>query len=102
MTHGEKRELFTFSLSMLLLYMRGQGYRPRVKYVTRGNNWGDSLHPWGLAADIDLFDKDGQYLELTEDHAQFGAVWESLHPLNSWGGHFDDGNHYSVQHEGLK
>jgi len=53
-----------------------------------------SKHHDGLAADLNLY-KDGIWLSKTEDHRIFGEYWESLDPRCSWGGHFNDGNHYS-------
>jgi hypothetical protein len=60
-----------------------------------------SVHKLKLANDINLF-KDGMYLTKTEDHKVFGEYWESLHPLCRWGGRWNDGNHYSLEHEGKK
>ena len=108
MTHGEKRELFTISLAKLLLYMHEQGYRPRLARVldnyryTPDGAWDASLHPWGLAADVDLFDAEGNYLRHTIQHKEFGQYWEAMGELHTWGGHFDDGNHYSITHNGIK
>jgi hypothetical protein len=62
----------------------------------------NSLHKLKLAIDIDLFDKDLNYLQETEDHRIFGEYWESLHPDCSWGGHFNDGNHYSIKYRGKR
>jgi len=45
-----------------------------------------------LAIDLNLF-KDGEYLTDTEDHRFLGEFWESLG--GTWGGRWDDGNHYS-------
>jgi len=76
-----------------------------------GNNNGivGSLHELGLAADINLF-KDGMYLTTSDHHKPLGEHWKSLHPLCSWGGDFKDkkgnskpdGNHYSIEHGGIK
>ena len=52
-------------------------------------------------ADLNLF-KDGVYLTSDKDHEPFGIYWESLHPLCRWGGRFKDGNHYSIEHQGVK
>jgi len=51
--------------------------------------------------DFNLF-KDGVFLQGTEDHRPLGEYWESLDPLCRWGGRFNDGNHYSIEHEGIK
>ena len=55
----------------------------------------NSNHTRCLAFDLNLF-KDGKYLTKTEDHRELGLWWETLHPLARWGGHFNDGNHYSL------
>jgi len=54
-----------------------------------------------LAVDLELF-KDGAYLTKTEDHKALGEYWKTLHELCRWGGDFDDGNHYSLTHGGMK
>ncbi len=61
----------------------------------------NSLHCIRLAIDLHLF-HGSKYLDKTEDHAPLGSFWESLHPLCSWGGRFQDGNHYSVMHGGIR
>ena len=69
---------------------------------TYGDAWANSGHKKNsfhykrLAIDINLF-KDDMYLTKTEDHAELGKFWKSLHPDCTWGGDFEDpdGNHYS-------
>lgn len=58
-----------------------------------------SLHEVSLAVDLNLF-KDGRYLASTEDHRTLGEYWESIG--GTWGGRFNDGNHYSLEHNGVK
>lgn len=58
-----------------------------------------SLHPDKLAIDLNLF-KDGHYLSSTEAHRPLGEWWESIG--GTWGGRFNDGNHYSLEHRGVK
>ena len=101
MTLGEKRVLFTRLIIKLLAYMFEDGMQPMLgkdglKHMK------NSLHYDGLAQDIDLLDKDGNYMDKTEDHAKYGAYWKSLDPLCAWGGDFGDGNHYSVMDGGRK
>lgn len=60
-----------------------------------------SCHKGKLAIDLNLF-KDGQYLQNTEAHKPLGEWWEQQHPDACWGGRFEDGNHYSFTHEGMK
>ena len=59
-----------------------------------------SAHIHSLAIDLNLF-RNGVYLAKTEDHAPFGAYWETLAPDCRWGGRFQDGNHYSIEHGGV-
>lgn len=61
-----------------------------------------SLHRIRLAGDYGLFSLAGEYLTRSEEYAELGSYWESLHQLAYWGGHFGDGNHLSVRHQGRK
>jgi len=58
-----------------------------------------SLHESKLAIDLNLF-RDGKYLAQTHDHEPLGLYWESIG--GAWGGRFNDGNHYSLEHNGVK
>ena len=58
-----------------------------------------SLHTQRLAVDFNLF-KDGKYLTASSDHKPLGEYWESIG--GTWGGWFNDGNHYSLEHNGVK
>lgn len=60
-----------------------------------------SCHKVRLAIDLNLF-KDGKFLGTTNDHLLLGEWWEKQHPLCRWGGRFNDGNHYSMEWEGMK
>jgi hypothetical protein len=64
-----------------------------------------SLHTLKLAIDINLF-RDGVYLTTSEAHRQLGTYWESLSNgkdfTTNWGGHWGDGNHYSIGHGNKK
>ena len=96
----EKQQLFSECIAKLITEMYARGFK-----VTCGDFWAkprsplehkkDSQHYVRMAGDLNLF-KDGVWLDKTEDHAQFGAFWESLHPSCRWGGHYRDGNHYEV------
>jgi hypothetical protein len=81
----------------------GDAYRdPRVfgpMGVRKGYGQGRSAHKQRLAIDLNLF-KDGQYLQGTEAHRELGLWWEAQG--GCWGGRFEDGNHYSLEHEGVK
>lgn len=83
----------------------GDAYRdPRLHGavgVKQGYGHSKSCHKLRLAIDLNLF-KDGKFLSSTENHKQLGEWWEKQHPLARWGGRFNDGNHYSFEHEGNK
>lgn len=73
----------------------GDAYRdPRVPY-----GHANSLHRKRLAIDLNLF-LNGVWLQTTEGHRPLGEWWERQG--GSWGGRFNDGNHYSLEHEGMR
>lgn len=108
MTRKEKRFLFTRLIIIIINAMIKDGMNPMIgrdglKHMK------NSLHYDGLAMDIDLCDKDGNYLQDTEAHRKYGELWESLHELTYWGGDGIkkdslkwDGNHYSITDAGRK
>jgi hypothetical protein len=110
---GQKQELFAVLIAQHIIWLHSKGYRTRIGDVFRDPRafgkvgekgpYGSaySMHKGKCAADLNLF-KDGKYLNKTEDHLESGRKWESRHPLCCWGGRFDDGNHYSLTHEGRK
>jgi len=67
--------------------------------VSRGYGHPKSAHKMRLAIDLNLF-KDGVFLSTTEDHKLLGEWWESQG--GTWGGRFEDGNHYSMEYNGIK
>lgn len=81
----------------------GDAYRdPRCNYGSER-----SLHRERLAIDINLFKSHSSsagvsytYLTKTEDYKIVGEFWESIG--GTWGGRFNDGNHFSLAHEGRK
>lgn len=98
----EKQSLFVMLVSRLIRWAYLNGYELTFgdAYALSGH-MKNSLHGKRLAIDLNLF-KDGQYLTRTEDHTPLGEYWESLHHLCRWGGRFKDGNHYSMEHNGVK
>lgn len=84
----------------LIIFAYDNGYEITLgdAYAKTGHKK-NSLHYIRLAIDLNLF-KDGQYLDKTEDHKPLGEFWESMG--GSWGGRFNDGNHYSLEHIGRK
>lgn len=112
MTLREKQSLLVRLFADLVLWATAQGYeltfgeawRPKITanaYKNQGRGISNSNHLRRLAIDVNLF-KDGKWLTQTEDHRPLGEYWESLHTLARWGGRFGDGNHYSLEHEGVK
>jgi len=81
----------------------GDAFRdPRVFGVvgiSKGYGRSQSNHKVRLAIDLNLF-KDGDFLQETKDHEPLGLYWESIG--GTWGGRFNDGNHYSIEHDGRR
>lgn len=108
---GEKQELFMRLLPSLLLKAFELGFEirggdlfrdPRVHGalgVKLGYGSDNSCHKLKLAIDLNLF-KDGEFCHLTAQHRELGVWWELQHPLCRWGGRWNDGNHYSLEHNG--
>lgn len=111
MTLGQKQRKFTRMVADLIVFAYEQGYEltfgdafrdPRVHGAVgekKSYSSANSLHKERLAIDLNLF-KDGRFLTQSEDHRPLGEYWESLG--GSWGGRFEDGNHYSLEHGGRK
>ena len=111
MTLGQKQRKFTRMIADLINYAYSNGYEltfgdayrdPRVHGQLgqkKSYSSANSLHKERLAVDFNLF-KDGAYLTRTEDHRPLGEFWESIG--GTWGGRFNDGNHYSLEHGGRK
>lgn len=96
----ERQSEFARKVPLLILYAYELGYE-----VTLGDAWAktghsrNSCHYIRLAIDLNLF-KEGKYLTGTKDHQKMGEFWESIG--GSWGGRFNDGNHYSFSWQGRK
>lgn len=75
-------------------------------YAQSGVGVKNSAHINGLAVDVLLYTRAGEYLTKTEDYKQLGTFWKSLHANCRWGGDFTDprpdGNHFSFEYEGVK
>ena len=110
-TLGQKQRRFTRMVARLIEMATAMGYEltfgdayrdPRV-FGPTGTKMGygrtQSNHKVRLAIDLNLF-KDGAYLRTTEDHQPLGEYWESIG--GSWGGRYEDGNHYSLEHKGRR
>lgn len=91
---SEKQQKFTQMVARLIIYAESLGYGLTFgdAYATTGHKE-NSFHYSRLAVDFNLF-KDGEYLTKTSDHKPIGLYWESIG--GTWGGRFNDGNHYSL------
>jgi hypothetical protein len=79
-----------------------EAYRPpdvAALYATQGRGIKDSLHCQRLAVDFNVF-KNGKLLTSGDQFEDLGKYWESIG--GSWGGRFNDGNHFSLEHNGVK
>jgi hypothetical protein len=103
MTLREKQSKFVLMVAELIRFADAQGYEltfgdayrdPRVPY-----GHPQSTHRYRLAIDLNLFWQ-GQYLVSTESHRPLGEYWEQMG--GAWGGRFGDGNHYSLEHGGVR
>lgn len=94
MSLRKQQSEFIRALGKLLRYADFLGYEltPGDTYPGKFKHKKGSWHEKGLAIDLNLF-KDGNYLRSTKSHQQLGEYWEALG--GSWGGHWEDGNHYS-------
>ncbi|CAM5521601.1 M15 family metallopeptidase [Eoetvoesiella caeni] len=111
MTLGQKQRKLTRMIAQLINFAYDSGYEltfgdayrdPRVHGPVgqkKSYSAANSLHKERLAVDFNLF-RDGVYLTSTEDHRPLGEFWESIG--GTWGGRFNDGNHYSLEHGGRK
>jgi len=99
---GLNNKQFKFTRMVALLIQRATdlGYELTFgdAYAQTGHMI-NSLHYKRLAVDFNLF-KDGVYLTTTKDHEPLGEFWEAMG--GTWGGRFNDGNHYSLAHDGIK
>jgi hypothetical protein len=110
-TLGQKQKRFAKLLPRLIDKAHELGYEvslgdafrdPRVfgqLGESKGYGHRKSAHKMRLAVDLNLF-KDGKFLQATDDHKPLGEWWESQG--GSWGGRFNDGNHYALEHEGVR
>lgn len=100
----EKQQRFARMVARLLLFAESTGHHVTLGEAYRlpdaEHGHPNSLHKQRLAIDLNLFDDDGRYLRDSDDHAELGAYWEKMG--GTWGGHFGDGNHYSLAHEGMR
>lgn len=111
MTLGQKQRVFTQMVGQLIAFAYDRGYElsfgdayrdPRAfgaVGVKGGYGSAVSLHKERLAVDFNLF-RAGEYRTGTDAYRELGEYWESIG--GAWGGRFDDGNHFSLEHQGRK
>lgn len=112
LTLGEKQRDFTLMVATLITWAYendyeltfGEAYRTPEQAAlnaAKGIGIANSLHTLRLAVDLNAF-KGGIYLTDSADYLPLGEKWESLG--GSWGGRFSkpDGNHFSLEHEGVR
>jgi len=89
-------ELIIFAYSKGYEITLGDAYRDPQVFGEMGEKKGyghsSSYHKKRLAIDLNLF-RDGRYITDYEGHQVLGEYWEFIG--GSWGGRFDDPNHYS-------
>lgn len=107
----EKQSKFARMVADLIIKAEAMGYEvtlgdayrdPRLHGAVgekKGYGHPKSCHKIRLAIDLNLF-KNGKFLEGSDAHKSLGEWWESQG--GTWGGRFNDGNHYSLEHEGMK
>ena len=112
MTLREKQSFFAVLVARLILHAVQEGYAVTLGEAMRspteaarlakaGKGLAQSLHTSRLAIDLNLF-VNGVYQSKTEAYRALGDWWERQHVLCAWGGHFGDGNHFSLSHGGKK
>ena len=92
-------KLLNYAANLGIMLTGGELYRTKEQqdiYVKQGKSrTTDSNHMRRLAIDLNAF-RDGVLLSAKEMEP-LGDYWESLHPLNRWGGRFKglvDGVHF--------
>lgn len=114
MTLGQKKNKFTIDIASLIIYASGKGWDLQFQPEHMNHKKG-SLHFIALAKDFNLF-INGVWIKNSDapEWIELGAYWKSLstpEAENCWGGNFDlnndgkkfdDGNHFSIKHEGVR
>lgn len=112
MSLSEKQQKFTLMIGKLIEWAEQNGYGLTFGEAYRtpeqaqlnaksGKGIANSLHTQRLAVDFNLF-VNGQYQTDSAAYKPLGEFWESLG--GAWGGRFSrpDGNHFSLEHNGVK
>lgn len=119
MTLSQKQRLFCKFVGELITWGYEHGYEftfgdayrspeAAAAMAAQGKGITRSLHTLRLAVDLNLFIS-GEYRSDTEAYRPLGDFWKSLSQPEldircTWGGDFSrpDGNHFSLEHEGVR
>ncbi len=109
---SEKQAVFAVMVARLILWADEHGFRVTFGEAYRtpeqaalnakkGSGIANSLHTQRLAVDLNLF-VNGDYQTQSAAYLPLGEFWESIG--GSWGGRFKkpDGNHFSLEHDGVR
>lgn len=114
---SQKRALFSKLFAELIIWAHENGMYVAIDQVKRtqaeananaksGAGIANSNHLVGLAGDLILYEGENyEYKDKSEDYKRLGDKWKTMHPLCRWGGDFKtrvDGNHFSLEHNGVK
>ena len=111
MTEGQVQRKFTLMIAQLIEWAYANGYEltfgdayrdPRLHGgfgITRGYGSANSQHKRRMAVDLNLF-INGAYISDGSKYAPLGEYWESIG--GAWGGRWNDGNHFSIAHNGYR
>lgn len=107
-----KQQKFTVMVGKLIQHATDNGYgltfseayrtpEQAALNAKKGSGIANSLHTQRLAVDFNLF-IGGVYQTDSSAYRPLGEYWESLG--GSWGGRFKrpDGNHFSLEHDGVR
>ena len=114
MTLSEKQRKFSRLVGQFIGWCYANGYEMTLGEAYRtpeqaalnaksGAGIANSLHTKRLALDFTLFPS-GVYQTESAAYKIAGEYWKTLDPDARWGGDFSkpDGNHISLQHEGVR
>lgn len=116
MSLEQMRLAFTANVTKFLTWCEVNNYSIAIDQVKRtqaeadlnaasGAGISNSLHLLGLAIDLLLYDKNGNYLTDKASYQPLGDYWKTLDPLNRWGGDFTthiDSDHFSMTYNGIE
>jgi hypothetical protein len=111
MSLGDKQERFAWLVSALITKAHSLGFEVRLQELARteyqakenarlGVGVEKSAHINKLAIDIVLTQHE-TILEDTASYQELGEWWCDQDPDCRWGGDWDDGGHFSVEHWGM-